>query len=284
MKKLLLIATLLVVTAVSVPAGAAEISDASLHRLLVLSGIQDLVNQFPSMLRLRMEQARQRDRFVHGQASMSEGDYRELEDTMVDAFKPAGILKRIGDEVKKSISEQDAEAMLAWYDSDLGKRIGKAEDESSTPEAYRDMTRSGHSLLADKKRVVFAMDLDKLLHMTDMSTKFQTNAAVAVFVAFSTEKNAHRPANLQAFKKRIAAGLEKKRYRIKNGVILSTVYTYRKIDMANLDKYRDFLKSPASQRFNKALMAGLDVGMNRAIEHMSRSVESLVKQQHLQRI
>ena len=287
MKKLLqiatLLATLLAATALAVPARAAEISDASLHRLLALSGIQDLVSQFPSMLRLRMEQARQRDRFVHGTASMSGDDYRELEDTMAEAFKPAGILKAIGDAVRKSVSEQDARTMLAWYDSALGKKISKAEDDSSNPSAYREMTRSVHALLANQKRVIFAMKLDNLLHMTDMSTRFQANAAVAVFVAFSTEKNAHRPANLKAFKHRIAAGLEKKRYRIRSGVILSTVYTYRKIDMASLGKYRAFLESPAALRFNHALMTGMDVGMNADIDHMARSVESLVKRQRLQK-
>jgi Uncharacterized protein conserved in bacteria (DUF2059) len=282
MKNILLIATLLAATAFSGLAGAGEISGASQHRLLMLSGIHDMVAHFPGLLRLRMEQARQRDRIFHSHPGMSDEDYQELENTMVDAFKPADIIRAIGKQVSASVSEQDAEEMLAWYDSDLGKKISKAEDESSTPEAYRDMARSAKSLLADKERVAFAIKLDKLLHMTDMSMQFQVNAAVAMLVAFSTRMNEHRPANQKAFRKRISAGLEKERYKIRRGVILSTVYTYRKIDMDSLEKYGAFLKTPAALHFNEALMAGMDAGMTQAIDRMARSVETLFKQKHLQ--
>ena len=288
MKKLLsigiLLTTLLAATAFSGTAGAAGISDASMAKLLQLSGIHDMVAQFPNLLRMRMAQARQRDRFAHSQPSMSDAEYRELENTMLDAFKPAGILQAIGQAVRQSVSEADARQMLAWYGSDLGRKIDRAEQDSSTPAAMRDMAATAHRLLADKPRVLYAVKLDKLLHMTDMSMRFQVNAAVAMFVAFSTKKNAHRPANLKAFRKRIAAGLERQRPRIRRSVIVSTVYTYRNIDMKALEQYRAFLNSPPALRLNRALMRGMDAGMDQAIDRMSRAVESLFKQRHLQRI
>jgi hypothetical protein len=285
MKKILLMATFLMLTVCSGMAGASEVSSASLHRLLTLSGINDLVAEFPGMLRERMEQTRQRDRFIPSHPSMSDDEYRELEKTMVDAFKPSDILRVIGKQVAHSISEQDAEKMLAWYDSVLGRKISKAEQESSTPEASRGMHSAVH-LLHDKPRVLFAMKLDKLLHMTDMSMQFQINAEVAAFVAFSTKMNKRRPANLKALRNRIAAGMQKQRYKARREVILSTVYTYRKIDMDSLEKYRAFLQSPPALRFNKALMTGMDAGMTEATNRMAGSVESLFrqKQKDVQRI
>jgi hypothetical protein len=284
MKKLLLIAILLAATAFSGTAGAAGMSNASLNKLLQLSGIHDMVAQFPGLLRMRMAQARQRDRFAHSQPSMSDDEYRELEHTMVAAFKPAQLLKAIGQAVQHAVSEADAGKMLAWYGSDLGRKIGKAEQANATPEAMRDMNASAGALLADKPRVIYAVKLDRLLHMTDMSMRFQVNAAVAMYVAFSTKKNAHRPANPTAFRKRIAAGLERQRPRIRRAVIISTVYTYRHIDMKDLQAYRSFLNSGPALRFNRALMAGMDAGMDQAIDRMSRAVESLFKQRQLQRI
>jgi hypothetical protein len=288
MKKLLsiatLLATLLTATAFSGTAGAAGISHASLDKLLQLSGINDLVAEFPVLLRLRIAQARQRDRFAHSQPSMSDDEYRQLEHTMLAAFKPAGILKAIGKQVSQSVSEQDAGKMLAWYGSALGRKIGKAEEASVTPEAMQDMAASAHRLLADKPRVIYALELDKLLHMTDMSMRFQANAAVAMFVAFSTKKNTHRPANPTAFRKRIAASLQRQRPLIRRAVIISTVYTYRNIDMKDLEAYRTFLGLPSALRLNRALMAGMDAGMDQAIDRMSRAVESLFKQRHLQQI
>ncbi len=287
MKKNLLIATLwatlLVSTAFSAPAGASEISDASLNGLLEASGIRTVVSQFPDQLRMRMQAARQQDRLIHGLPSMSDDDYRALVDTMVDAFRPAFILKAIGNEVRQSVSEQDAGTMLAWYDSPLGKKISRAEDDSETPQATRDMAKSAQKLMADKQRVAFALKLDQLLHMTDMSIQVQANTRVAMLVAFSTKKNEHQPANLKALRNRITAGLQKKRYKIRQSVVLSVLYAYRQIDMKALEQYRAFLGTPAALSFNQALMAGMDAGMSRAIDHLARSLENLMRHRHLQK-
>jgi hypothetical protein len=280
MKKILFAITL-TATVFSGLAGADEVSKASVDKLLVLSGIHGVVSQFPGMLRVSLEQARQRDRLIHGLPSMSDDDYQALEKAVLDAFSPVDILQAIGDEVRQSLSERDAQKMLAWYGSELGKKIGKAEAGDS--DASRDKGVSVKSLMADKERVAFAMKLDKLLHMTDMSMQFRANARLAMLVAFSTKKNEHRPANMKALKNRISAALQKKRYRIRQAVITSTVYTYRRIDMKDLAQYRAFLETPASLRFNQALMAGMDTGMGQAIDHMARSLESLMKKRHLQK-
>ncbi|HXH64551.1 MAG TPA: hypothetical protein VNH42_03460 [Mariprofundaceae bacterium] len=283
MKKILLIATLLVSTAFSGPAGAAEVSKASLDRLLELSGIHEQVSQFPRLLRAGMEQARRRDMAIHGHSAMSEAEYEKLENTMVAAFAPADILRAIGKKVQHAISEQDAARMLVWYGSDLGRRIDKAEEDGSTPEAYRDMGKSAPSLLADEQRVQFARRLDRELHLTDMTMQLQVNAAVAMFMAFSTKKNQHEVANQKAFRNRISASMQRSRPKLEQAITISTLYTYRNIDMDSLEQYLGFLATPPVSRFNKALMAGMEAGMDQAIDRMARSLENLMKQRQLQK-
>ena len=50
---------------------------------------------------------------------------------------PTEILAEIRGELKKSISESQANEMLVWYESDLGKKITLAEEKSTSAEAYK---------------------------------------------------------------------------------------------------------------------------------------------------
>lgn len=284
MKKILMIAVLLAATAFSGLVEAGELSNASLDKLLILSGTNKQVSQFPRLLRMGMDQARQREKSIHENPAMSDGEYEVLVNTMTDAFKPMNILQAIGGEVKHSVSEQDAKKILAWYDSRLGKKVKNAEEVATTPASYREMVASAKTLLADKKRVQFAKKLDALLHITDTTMHIQVNAALAMFVAFSSEINPHQPVDTKAFRKRLSAHLRKGRPKIERLVILSTVYTYRKIDMNSLEKYLAFLNSPEARRFNKSLIAGMETGMNQSMERMARAVMSLFKKNNLQQI
>lgn len=284
MKRIMLIAALLMATAFSGPVVASEISQASLDKLLMLSGMNKQVSQFPGLLRMGMEQARQRAKAGKNGSAMPDAEYADLENAMVDAFKPAEILQAIGDAVKRTTSEEDARKMLAWFDSALGRRINKAEEDGATPQAYREMAASARALLADQKRVQFAERLDNLLQLTDMTMQLQVNSAVATFVAFSTAMRPDQPVHKEEFRARISAALQRARPNIQQRVILSSVYTYRNIDPQSLEKYLAFLKTPRALQFNKSLMAGMEAGIDQSIDKMARSMVLLVKRKYPQKI
>lgn len=284
MKCNFIIAVLLAATICSGLSEAGELSKSSLDTLLTDSGTIKQVSEFPRLLSLSMDQARRRDEAIHNNPTMSDAEYVKLVTTMTEAFKPENILRTIGTELKQNVSEKDAKNILAWYNSDLGKRIKDAGEIMPATRAYQNMNSTASDLLADKKRVQFAKKVDALLHITDTTMQFHVNIALAMFVAFSSEINPNQPVDTKEFRKRLTAHMQKGRPGIERLVILSTVYAYRNIDMNSLEKYLAFLQSPGTLRFNKSMINGRKMGMNQAMEKMARAVVSLFKENKLQQI
>ena len=211
MKKIAVVAALLLVAVFPGMSAASEITDTSLHKLLELSGTSKTVSQIPGLLQIGLERARQRDQARHKKPAMSDAEYEELGRIMTGAFKPAEILQAIARAVKRATSEEDAQKMLSWYESDLGKRISKAEEDASTPEAYQKMAVSARSLMADKERVQFAKKLDRVLHETDSMLQLQEDVAVAMVVGISTALKPDQPVNQKEFRAKISEALQKAR-------------------------------------------------------------------------
>ena len=58
-----------------------------------------------------------------------------------------------------SCQKKDAEQLLKWYESDLGKKITSAEASSSSSDAYDKILASEAQLLANTDRLALQSDL-----------------------------------------------------------------------------------------------------------------------------
>lgn len=288
MKRMIMVAAFLMAAISAGVCSASEISDASLHKLLVLSGVDKQVRQFPPLLRMGMEQARQQlakqAAAAHKKPPLTDAYINDLENAATRAFEPDGILQAVTKQIRRSISEEDARKMLVWFNSGTGKRINKAEEDASTPAAYRQMASMAKTLLADKPRVQFARELDELLHLTDTTMRLQENTSAAMYVAFSTANHPDQPVHVEAFRQKLEAALKPMRPKLVQVTILSSVYTYRNIDMASLNKYLAFLKTKRSLRFNDSLTAGMEAGVGQSLGKLATAIVGMAKKKHPQKI
>lgn len=273
MKKISLITPLLLMSLFNNFALAESISDASINKLLNLSGMTKQVAEMPAMFEMGIEQASKQT------SGMPESSITEIKKSLASAFEPSKIINAISAELKENISESDAKDLFKWYESALAKRITKAEEDASTPAEFQKMMQSAETLLTDQKRVKFAKNLDNLLKVTDMSMQLQQNAAVASYVALSTAMEPNKPLNIQQFKAQVGNQMQQGRANMERLVITSFVYSYKDIAMADLNKYEIFLKRPQTRRFNDASKKGLITALDQAIHTMSETLAAHLKQQ-----
>ncbi|NIO07562.1 MAG: hypothetical protein GTO40_05960 [Deltaproteobacteria bacterium] len=266
MKYLIRSASFLFLLVVFGHAWSEEIKPESFEKLMALSGLQKQVAEFPGMVRAGFEQARERG------TPMGKGDYEEVITSIDAAFRPSRILKSIGSQARRSLSESEARDLLIWYESDLGKRITRAEEMASTPAAYQEMIRDARSLLADHERVQIAQELDRLLNATNMAMRLQKDAGIAVFIAVSRIVNPGQPVQLDAFRAQMLAQEEELRRNVELLVIVSFVYSYRDIKIENLEKYVAFNKRPNTKRFNESVIRGMQYALSQSIDRMADSL------------
>ncbi len=243
-----------------------ELSSNSLNRLMALSGLNKQVAEFPGMVQAGVEQARQQG------LEIPDAEFDEVVRSIEGAFQPSEILSTIGMEVKNSISESEAEHLISWYESDLGKKITKAEEDASTPAAFKEMIAEAQSLLADQQRVGIANKLDGLLNATDMTMQIQEDTGVAVFTAISKVMDPEKPVPVEAFKSQMSAQEQQIKANIKQLVIVSFVYSYKDIDIDALEKYIAFNERTNTRKFNDSVIKGMKYALNKAIDKMATSM------------
>jgi hypothetical protein len=248
-----------------------EITEDSLNKLMALSGLDKQISELPGIIQAELEQAKQQG------TPIPDTEFNEVKSSIVRAFEPSVILSTIGLEIKKNIPEQEAKDLLAWYESDLGRQITKAEEDASTHVAYQEMIKNAQALLADEKRVESAKKIDRLIDATGMAMQLQENAGLAVFTAISTAMNPGQSVNTEDFKALMSAQEQQVRANVEQFVLLSFVYSYRDIDMASLDKYISFLERPNTKKFNDSVIKGLTHALNKSIDGMAKSLAVVFK-------
>jgi len=281
MKKTVLTAIALIFTMLSDAGLASEITDASLNRLMTLSGTAKQVAQLPAEVQTGLDQASQQNS-ADNQFPMSAAEYEALSKLIADSFQPAMLMQALEQETRNAVSEEDAQAMFTWYTSEEGKRITVAEESVQDAAFFQEMASSAETLLADKARVQFVRDMDEQLQMTDMMINLQESMAVAMYMALVG--NAGGEVDTAEFRKNVAAGLQDARPEIEKSMTLNYVYLYRGVDAPTMQKYLSFLKTPGAKRFSKSVEKGLSMGVKQATSTMATSLAQLARkkagQQH----
>lgn len=249
----------------------ADISDESINKILDLSGLTMQVDQFPGLIKAGMEQAKQQG------TPIPNAEYNSMVMSVDESILPSVIINKIRASLKKSINEEEAKQLLAWYESDLGKEITTAEESASTPEAYQKMMQSAQSLLENSERVAFAKRLDVLLGATDMAMNIQGYSGIAVYSAIMTAMQPDVPLNLEPIKAQIDAASAQTHAAVEQMVTLSFVYSYQNIEIDKLNTYEAFLNEPTTVKFNTVTIESMNTGIELSISKWAEALALMFK-------
>lgn len=249
----------------------ADASDESIKKLLELSGLTMQVDQFPALIKEGMAQAKQQGNPI------PDSEYSSLINSVDESISPSEIIEGVRVSLNKSITEKEAQKLLSWYESDLGKEITRAEKNASTPEAYRQMMQSAQSLLENSEQVEFANRLDALLGATDITMDIQEHAGIAVYSAMMTAMQPDEPLNTESFRRQMNAASAQTRSSVKQMVTISFVYAYQNIEKNNLKKYEKFLNDPTTKKFNKTITDSMSRELKLSVSKWADTLAKIFK-------
>ena len=252
----------------------AELPHETASKLLQLSGIARQVEEFPRFIKAGMQQAQQQNTDPHDET------FADMLAIVDDAMDPARMLTSIGNDLMPALDEQQTAQLLAWYSSNTGSRIASAEEHASTPEGYNEMLRQSESLLKNEARVEFAKRLDRLLGATDFTLQLHAHSQLAIVSTLSSslEKNAHE--QLERYQPYVEKLVEQLRADTEAFVVLSFVYSYKDISNEDLDRYMDFLATPAAETFNVTTMKGLSEAFKDSISRLVKGISEIKGRRH----
>ena len=267
MKKIIQSVLLFVVILCPTIVWSGNITKGSLEKLMASSGINKQVSELSGMVLVGAEESRQKN-----SSAMSDAVYNDLKKAIEKAFRPSETLHTISMEIKRNLSETEAQRLLDWYKSDIGRKITKAEEDASTPAAYQEMTKNAEALISDHERVALAERIESVVHTTDMLTQMNESTAIAVFTAFSAIINPDQREDMKTFKTQLSEQLKESRLHVREFVIASSVYTYKDIDMATMEKYIKFLERATTKKFNDVAIKGIEKALKQSTDKMLKSL------------
>lgn len=253
------------------PFSHADVSDESIDQLIVLSGLQTQIDQFPALIKDGMEQAKQQG------SPIPEPRFRLLVKSVEESISPETIIEEIRVSLKESILEDEAKELLTWFESDIGKSITRAEERASTPEAVQEMMQSGQSLLRKTELVKFAKRLDALLGSTEMTMDLQKHSGIAVYSALVTAMRPTAPLDIEMITKQVEEANSQTRPVIEQMITASIVYTYQNIETNDLTQYEEFLNTPAATKFHKVSLDSMNTAIQASISKFAETFAKLIK-------
>lgn len=249
---------------------AASKSD-NLDVLLDLSGMKAQVNELPKLVKSGLQEN------AGGDDAIPPKQMDAIVKSIDKTVSPTVVLADIRQSLDQALTNDEVEALLTWYRSDLGKRITSAEAQASTAEAYQQMMSTAEQLMANKPRVETAQRLDDLMGATEAAMVMQKQSSSAIFSAMMSVMMPGQPVNMDAYQSQIAAMEPQMRQGVEQYVTVSLVYAHQSISDADLAKYETFLKKPATQKFNKAGMEGLGNGFEKVVTDWATDFASILK-------
>lgn len=249
----------------------AEISDRSLNKILDLSGLTEQVNQFPGLIKMGMNYAKQQG------TPISTSALNSLVSSVDEAVQPSDIMRHISKALKRSLTEKEGKELLAWYESNVGRKITKAEESASTPNAHHHMMQLEPLLLKKTKRVNMAKRFDALLGATEMTMDMEEYSSISTYIAIMSALEPGKPVSIQQIKAQMDASIAQRKVQTRKMINLSFVYAYRTIDMQDLRKYERFLMQPTTVKFNEIIMKNMSKGIEQSIVKLSDNLSTIIR-------
>jgi hypothetical protein len=241
----------------------------SLDKLLILSGLNDQLEQFPELMKRGMGDARDQS------SGLSDSANALVLASIDQTILSSEIIDSIRDALRNDLSAVEAEQLLAWYESDLGKKFTSAEADSSGIDAESKILALEERLLANKERMDFAKRFDKLLGATDMNIELQKHSSIAIFSALMTAAHPEREIDISPFASQIVILSEQSRPIVEKDVMLSFIYAYQDIETNKLEKYETFLNQNSTKKFNTIVIESMSAAIEKSISKWATSLASI---------
>jgi hypothetical protein len=231
--------------------------------LLRKSGLWEQVGQMQAQMRAGARDAQEQARAGKQQA-LSEEDFRRLTAALDRAFAPERLRKSLAAEVEKRVSPAEEEEVLAWLSAELGTKLTRMEVAAGEGDEPAKSEREGPKILEALpaarrerfERIAAAIEAGDSM----ASTMANITSAIVYGMALATP-GMDAAEILRNTRTKLAEQRPLMAAHFTRRAVETYAYMYREASDADLDRYLDFLATPAARRFNDAATKAIDTAV-----------------------
>jgi hypothetical protein len=257
MKKIHLIALVLLFSLVSAFAQAEPISDDTLNKLLILSGTD-----------AQAKDAAAGAGMIISQSPLGQAKSEKIQKFQTTVMDYNTLIDGASQSLKNSLTEEQGGKLIDWYESNFGSRIARAEEAGSSPEAMQGAMQNAQSLLAEAERVDITNKIMALMESIEEATNMQKALTSAVVAGMSSMQTPEKPIDLAGIDAMITAQMEGAIPQIEQQMRIIILNMYKDFSLQELQRYYEVLSRPEMKTFNHAGAQGMVNVMMKALEQL----------------
>ncbi|APV48574.1 hypothetical protein BWI17_02050 [Betaproteobacteria bacterium GR16-43] len=236
--------------------------------LMQKSGMNSLLVQLEKAILTEMERAAETTVDLGIGRPLTADDRTRLAATVSSSFNAARMKQEVKASLQKSMTAPDENVVLAWLDTDFGRRI-VATDTSyhaatmSMPQQqyYDDVMRARKGITQDRADLL--KRLGSALSEGEANARMRTNMTASVF--FGVMSAMDMSVNeIELAKKTLEARRGVMAHAARQGAVARFAHQYQALDDSQLEKLVTFAESPAGLRYYDAMEAALEGSITRA--------------------
>lgn len=241
-------------------------NDKSIDTLLIQSGVNEQIQQFPNAMAFKIEQ-------IYSLGQCDENSFTTINKAINKTINKTSMKSIVIDDVGKNLTATELEELADWYNSPLGKKITQLEQASSSSAAYDAMRKDGDLLLSNKTRLAMIQEIDKTIHATDWAVNVELQSTIAMLGGLAQIQHKNITANLVQFASAIEEQKSLLRPQVEKSILLWYMYTYKSLSKEELNAYIEFLKHPNTQKFNSVSLKSLSHAITIVVEDFIVTIE-----------
>jgi len=243
-----------------------------LEALMDHSGLTEQLGHFEETVLVQLKEGAR-------EASTPEAVEERIEEAVRSAYSARKLHQRFRGYLEGEFTADEIESVLEWLESPLGQRITRLEEDSSSPEGYRDQQEIAEFLVENLPvdRLNRYRQLDEAVRVSELGFTVGVNTVVAVAEGVALVAPGLESPDAEELRAVMEARREEMTENMRAATLRSFAYTYRDLQIAELDRYLGFAESPIGRKYHAILSAGYDAVLSAAARDLGLALGSSAK-------
>lgn len=166
------------------------------------------------------------------------------------AFSGQRIRARLVNNLDDDLGTDALQTVEQWYQSDLGQRIARAETEAAMPASWEAIRENGPALrerFDGSRRETLFDRYDQASRASETTVETAMAAQLSLADALSSLSEQHSAESVRA---QIRENRPETERQVREQIYLAYLYMYQSLSEGELERYLQFLESPAGRAFS----------------------------------
>ncbi len=252
----------------------AESQSDLIPELMERSGLNEQIELLPEAMAQGLAQGG-----VGSEIELTPEDVAKLQRAVRRSYSPGVMKAVVTAHLRKHLDTSDAESVLGWFNSPLGRKITALEIESSKPEAQAELEKFAANFAQHnipKEKVALIRKLESALNAIDSATDIALNMAKVGAAAALAASSRDDLSSLPHVMSQVEKARPAIRDQLKQLILVSMLHTYHTLTLEEINQYLEYAQTESGSAFNRVGLEGLKKAFNDAGFYFGKSLAEVL--------